>query len=50
VLAGISAGQKTLMLPGGYMIYDASWPKTDLVPNTQIAVSSYLGNEGMLTP
>jgi hypothetical protein len=49
VIGAISTGQKTVMLPGGYRIYDASWPKTDLVTNTQGAVSSYLADGAMLS-
>lgn len=50
VLAGIRTGKKSLMLPGGYTIYDSSWgTPASLTSNSQSALSSYLANQAMLS-
>ncbi|MGP8251173.1 MAG: hypothetical protein ACLQHF_04015 [Terracidiphilus sp.] len=45
----IGKGQKSLTIPGGYMIWNSSWPQDDGVTNLENAVSSYLQFEAGLT-
>jgi len=49
MLSAINSGQKSLMLPGGYLIWSSSWPKTDLNSKTQSALKAYLSDEAMLS-
>lgn len=49
MLSAIGNGQKSLMLPGGYVIWNSSWPKADLNSNTQNALKGYLSEEAMLS-
>lgn len=42
LVSAISQGQKQLQLPGGYVVYDASWPQSALGDNTEHAVGGYL--------
>ena len=48
MLGAIQAGQKTLMLPGGYVIWSSSWPTADLNKNTDDALAGFLANEALL--
>ena len=48
-LGAIGAGQKTLMLPGGYTIWNSAWSKEALNKNTQDALAGFLGAEELLT-
>jgi hypothetical protein len=49
MLSAINNGQKSLMLPGGYLIWSSSWSKTDLNSKTQSALKGYLSGEAMLS-
>jgi len=44
VLSAIGNGQKSLMLPGGYIAWNSSWSTSDLNDNTSHALSGYLSN------
>lgn len=46
-LGAIGAGQKTLMLPGGYTIWNSTWPTASLNKDTDDALSSFLANESV---
>ncbi|MFZ0301652.1 MAG: hypothetical protein WAL75_03160 [Terracidiphilus sp.] len=45
----IGSAQKSLTIPGGYEIWNSSWPQGDGVTNLENAVSSYLQTEAGLT-
>jgi hypothetical protein len=49
MLSGIQAGQKNLMLPGGYLIWSSAWPTTDLNKNTDDALTGFLANQALLS-
>ena len=49
VLSGVSAKAKNLVLPGGYLIYDKSWPNSDLGKNANNGISGYLANWAGIT-
>ena len=42
VLSSIAGQQKTLTLPGGYLLWDASWPGADRSKMVDKAISSFL--------
>jgi hypothetical protein len=44
-LGAIDSGQKTLMLPGGYLIWNSAWPTAELNMRTNDALTSFLTNE-----
>jgi len=44
VLNAVGAKTKTLTLPGGYLIYDKSWPDSDLGKNADSGISAFLAN------
>jgi len=46
---GIGQTQKTLTIPGGYVIWSSSWPKGNGVSNLESAVSSFLSIEAGLS-
>lgn len=48
MLSAILTGQKTLMLPGGYVIWNSTWPTTSLNKNTDDALTGFLANEELL--
>lgn len=48
MLGAIQAGQKNLMLPGGYVIWSSSWPTADLNKNTNDALTGFLAGEALL--
>jgi hypothetical protein len=48
MLGGIQVGQKTLMLPGGYLIWSSAWPTAGLNKNTDDALTSFLANPELL--
>lgn len=49
MLVAIGNGQKSLMLPGGYLIWSSSWPTAELNGYTQDALKGYLSSEAMLS-
>jgi hypothetical protein len=44
VLNAIGVKAKALTLPGGYIIYDQSWPDSDVVRNANIGIRGFLTN------
>jgi hypothetical protein len=44
VLGAVSVKTKTLMLPGGYLIYDKNWANSELGKNANSGISGYLAN------
>lgn len=49
MLGAIQAGQKTLMLPGGYVVWNSSWPTPSLNKHTDDALVDFLTNEALLS-
>jgi hypothetical protein len=47
-VAAIGNAQKSLTLPGGYLLWSSSWPQADGVANLESTVSSYLQFEAGL--
>lgn len=45
MLSAIQAGQKTLMLPGGYVLWNSAWPTAELNMRTNDALTRFLVNE-----
>jgi hypothetical protein len=45
----VAAGEKYLTLPGGYLMWDASWPDADKVNNMVTALDDFLGKESLLS-
>jgi len=48
VVVAIGNAQKSLTTPGGYVIWDSTWPQDQGIPNVESAVSSYLQAEAGL--
>ncbi len=48
-LATIGAGQKSLMLPGGYLVWSSTWPPASLNKNSNDALKGYLANQELLS-
>lgn len=48
-LSAIVSRQKTLTLPGGYVLWNTAWPQGDVNQKMLDAASSYLSNEEMLS-
>jgi hypothetical protein len=48
-LSAIGAGQKNLILPGGYLIWSSSWPTASLNGNSKNALEGFLLKEAALT-
>jgi hypothetical protein len=48
MLGAIESGQKALMLQGGYVIWNSTWPTADLNKNTNDALTGFLANEALL--
>jgi hypothetical protein len=49
MLGAIQAGQKNLMLPGGYTVWNSAWPTPSLNKNTDDALTGFLANEERLS-
>ncbi len=47
-LAAVGARQKTLTIPGGYIIWNAAWPPADINKLSSDALSEFLKNEALL--
>lgn len=45
----VSGGERFLTLPGGYMMWDLSWPADDRLKNMEAALSDFLTKEELLT-
>jgi len=48
ILDAYANRQKTLTLPGGYLILNSAWPQDDMNKNASTATESFLGNEELL--
>ena len=42
VLSAIGSGQKTLSLPGGYLVWNSAWPESDRTKMVEAAISKFL--------
>ena len=49
VLTAISNGQKTLTLPGGYLIWSSAWPSADRERELNEAMAKFLAEEEVLS-
>ncbi len=47
-LTAIGARQKTLTIPGGYLVWNAAWPPADINKLSSDALSEFLKNEALL--
>ena len=47
-LTAIGARQKTLTIPGGYIVWNAAWPPADINKLSSDALSEFLKNEALL--
>ena len=47
-LAAVGARQKSLTIPGGYMIWNSTWPPADINKLSSDALSEFLKNEALL--
>jgi hypothetical protein len=45
----VAAGERFLTLPGGYLMWDASWPDADKVDNMVSALDDFLSKEALLS-
>ncbi len=45
----VAAGDRYLTLPGGYLMWDASWPDADKVDNMVSALDDFLSKEALLS-
>ncbi len=48
ILDAVASKQKTLTLPGGYLVWNSAWPPADSNQKVQDAVTSFLANEELL--
>lgn len=48
LLDTIASKQKTLTLPGGYLLWNSAWPQADMNKNVNDAVVHFLLNEELL--
>jgi hypothetical protein len=48
VLDSFASKQKTLTLPGGYLVMNSAWPPADINQNVGDAIDSFLTNEELL--
>jgi hypothetical protein len=49
MLNAIMAGQKSLMTPGGYVIWNSTWAQASLNANTHDALTRFLGTQALLS-
>jgi len=49
VLSAVASKQKTLTLPGGYLIWNSTWPQADVNKNMADAITSFLSTEELLS-
>lgn len=45
----LAAGERYLVLPGGYLMWDSTWPASDRVSNMMSALNDFLTKEELLT-
>jgi hypothetical protein len=48
-LNAVASGQKTLTLPGGYLLWNAGWAPADRDKNLNDAVNGFLGTEELIS-
>jgi hypothetical protein len=48
-LGAIGTGQKSLTLPGGYLVWSSSWPQASLNKNTNDALTAFLASQALLS-
>jgi hypothetical protein len=48
ILDAFASKQKTLTLPGGYLVLNSAWPQADMNKNAEDAMSGFLKNEELL--
>lgn len=48
MLSAIMSGQKSFMIPGGYELWNSSWPQASLNTNTNEELKGYLANQALL--
>lgn len=46
--AGIAGGEKYMVLPGGFLMWDYTWPDGDKVNNMEAALNDFLSKQEML--
>jgi hypothetical protein len=49
ILDAVASKQKTLTLPGGYLIWNSTWQHADANQKVEDAVTSFLGTEELLS-
>ena len=49
VLSAIAASQKTLILPGGVLLWSAAWPPADRDSHLNQGITSFLSDEELLS-
>jgi len=49
MLSAIGNGQKSLMTPGGYILWSSGWPRENLNANTHDALTKFLVNQALLS-
>jgi hypothetical protein len=49
MLGAALSGQKNLMLPGGYVVWNSTWPKDSLNKKTGGALDGFFSNEALLS-
>jgi hypothetical protein len=47
-LTAIGARQKSLTIPGGYIVWNATWPPADINKLSSDALGEFLKNEALL--
>lgn len=48
-VTAVSAGQKYLTLPGGYLVWDGNWPAADRNDKMEAALKDFMANEAQLS-
>jgi hypothetical protein len=49
VLSAISMGQKSVTVPGGYLLWNSGWSNEAINTSTSAALTGFLSNETMLS-
>lgn len=44
-LDAVGSRQKTMTLPGGYLLWDSTWPQTEIDKHVDSAIANFLSNE-----
>ena len=48
VYSAVGARQKTLTIPGGYLLWNASWPQADIANSLNAAIREFLSKQALL--